>query len=96
MYVLILDVELHLPAASSLKAKRSVVQSAVRTVDRWHGVAVAEVGHLDRWQRARLGVAVVAGSVRHVEEVADRVERHLWSLPDAEVIGIARTWHDPT
>ncbi len=92
MEVLLLSVELHIPQARSLKAKRSVVLSAVRTLDNWKGVGVAEVGHLDTWQRSRLGVAIVGGSVSHLTEVADAVERYLWSLPGAEVIDIERTW----
>lgn len=90
--VLILDIELHLPLASNLKAKRSVVLSIVRTLDGWKGVGAAEVGYLDKWQRSRIGVTIVGGSVSHLEDVAASVERHLWSVPDAEVLAIEERW----
>lgn len=90
--VLILDIELHLPLASNLKAKRSVVLSIVRTLDGWKGVGAAEVGYLDKWQRSRIGVSIVGGSVSHLEEVAASVERHLWSVPDADVLSIEQRW----
>lgn len=55
-------------------------------------VAAAEVDHQDHWQRASLGMAAVAGSAAHVEEVLDQVERFVWSHPDIEVLGATRSW----
>ena len=95
MDVLTLDVDLRLPASHSLKAKRSIVQSIVRTLDGWKGVGAAEVGYVELWQRTQLGVVVVGGSVAHVGDVADSVERHIWSVPDVEVISIDRVWSRP-
>lgn len=57
-----------------------------------HGVAASEVDHLDVWQRALLGVAVVGGGVSHVESVMDGVERYVWSRPEIEVLDIGRSW----
>lgn len=92
--VLVIDIELHLPHASDRKAKRRVVQSVVRTLDGWKGVAAAEVGFTDKWQRTRIGVSIVSGSVSHLDEVAAAVERHVWSVPDADVVSIERQWVD--
>jgi uncharacterized protein YlxP (DUF503 family) len=78
--------------AQSLKAKRSIVQSIVRTVDGWKSVGSAEVGYLDKWQRAELGFAIVSGSAEHAGEVADSVERFVWSQPDIEVTSMNRSW----
>ncbi len=60
MFVASVRIELHLPHVHSLKEKRAVVG---RIKDRMKntGAAVAEVDHLELWQRAALGVAVVAG-----------------------------------
>jgi uncharacterized protein YlxP (DUF503 family) len=52
------------------------------------------VAHQDRWQRAGLGLAAVAGSVGHVADVLDQVERFIWSNPDVEVLGAERHWLD--
>lgn len=92
MYVVTLKADLHLPAADSLKAKRSVIQSIVRTVDGYKAVAAAEVAEHDRRQRAVLGFAVVASDRARVSEVADRVERYIWSRPEVEVVEIVREW----
>ena len=94
MHVLALRVELHLAQATSLKAKRAVVKHLVETARRRFGVAAAEVGHQDRWQRAELGFAAVSGRPGHAEEVVDRVERFVRAHPEIEVLRAERSWLD--
>ncbi len=92
VHVCVLTADLHLPMAQSLKAKRSVVQSIVRTLDGWSSVAAAEVDHLDTWQRTTIGLAVVANSVERVGEVSSALERYIWRQPDVVVLSIDRDW----
>ncbi len=94
MYVLALDIDLHLPECRSLKAKRATLKPVVEGARRRFGVAVAEVGGNDRWQRARVGVAAVGGTESHVRDVIDEVERWVWSQPGIEVLAMQRTWLD--
>ena len=51
-------------------------------------MAVAEVDYQDKWQRAGIGVAVVAASAGHAEEVLQAVERFVWSFPEVEVVSV--------
>lgn len=88
MHVVILTIEFRIPAAQSLKAKRAVLQSIVRTLDGWKAVGAAEVGYHDKWQRAQVGVVAASGSVRQVEELGASIERYVWSRPEIEVISI--------
>lgn len=92
MFVLVAEIDIHLPAAGSLKEKRSVVTSIVRNLDQMHGVAASEVDHLDVWQRALLGAAVVGGEVGHVQSVMDSAERYVWSRPEIEVLDFTTRW----
>lgn len=92
MYVLALDIDLHLPDCRSLKAKRAVLRPVVEGARRRFAVAVAEVGENDRWQRARVGVAAVGGTESHVRDVIDEVERWFWSQPGVEVLAMERRW----
>lgn len=55
-------------------------------------VAASEVGYNDKWQRTRIGVAIVAPSQRHAHEVAEEVERFIWSRPEISVLGVTQTW----
>ena len=92
MHVGILRIELFIPQSHSLKEKRAAIKPIVEGAKRRFGVAAAEVGHQEKWQRADLGVAAVAAAVSHVEEVLDEVERFVWSHPNVEVVAAHRSW----
>jgi len=82
----LLELELHVPAASSLKEKRAVVKSLVARLRGDLGVSVAEIDHQDLWQRCTLGVAIAAGSESGVRRVAQDVEKLVGRELRAEVI----------
>jgi uncharacterized protein len=84
--------DLHLPACHSLKEKRAVITPILEGCRRRYSVAAAEVAFQDKWQRAALGVATVAGTPAHAAEVLDAVERFVWSFPEVEVVDAERTW----
>ena len=46
---------------------------------------MAEVGEQDQWQRATVGVAVVAGDTNHAREQADKVVGFVESHLEGEV-----------
>lgn len=68
-------VELHLPGVHGLKEKRGFVQSIEAALRDDLGASVSEVGWQDAWQRAALGVAVVASSATGVDRALERVVR---------------------
>ncbi|MDE3156186.1 MAG: DUF503 domain-containing protein [Acidobacteriota bacterium] len=78
MVVGLLSIELHLPAARSLKDKRMVLQRVKARLQKFN-VAVAEIDFHDLWQRAALGVVTIATSRDHADRelaaVVDEVER---------------------
>jgi len=82
-------VEVRLPGVDSLKGKRAVLNRARARLQHELGVSVAEVGAQDRWQRAVLGVAVVASSHTGVDRVLDRLTAILERDPALEVVGTA-------
>jgi hypothetical protein len=65
-------VELHLPAVGSLKGKRHVLKGLKEKLRHRFEISVAEVDHLDSWQRATLAVACVSGDSRHANEVISK------------------------
>lgn len=73
--------EIHIPASDSLKAKRSVVSSLKSRIRAKFNVSVAEVDHLDLWQRSALGVAVVTNDHGFAEETLTKVIRLIESEP---------------
>ena len=92
MHVGAVSFDLHLPQVHSLKEKRAVIRPILDGARNRYRVAAAEVGVQDRWQRARLGMAAVAGSPSHVEDVLAQVERFVWSFPEVEVVQAQRGW----
>jgi len=85
MFLGILQFDLLIHDAQSLKDKRRVVKSVKDRLHREHLVSVAEVGANEIWNVARMGLAVVAVSAGYAADVLDRVTAKLRSLPDAEL-----------
>jgi uncharacterized protein len=92
MFVLAYEVDLHIGASQSLKAKRQVIKSILEGARHRFGVSVAEVGAQDTWQRSILGFAVVASSQHTATEVIDDVDRFIWSHPEVDVLSTDRRW----
>jgi uncharacterized protein len=76
-FVVLLKVHLFFPESGSLKAKRAELNRVKAHLRERMGASVAEVGHLDSWQRSTLAVAFAGGSPARCDEVADNVQRAL-------------------
>jgi len=89
MFVGALRLRLAVPESSSLKDKRHVTRSILARLRSELRVAAAEVGDLDSWTVAELGVACVANDARHVDEVLSKavtfVERYWPEYPLLDV-----------
>jgi uncharacterized protein YlxP (DUF503 family) len=67
MTVGVLQIEISIPEADSLKDKRRAVLSLKDRIANGHNVSVAEVGALDEHRRCIIGVAMVSNDKRYVE-----------------------------
>jgi uncharacterized protein YlxP (DUF503 family) len=80
-------IALSIPAAGSLKDKRSVVKSIIARVRGEFNVSIAEVDDHDVWGQAVLGIACVSTSQSHahsqLEKVVDFIEKR---RPDAPLL----------
>jgi uncharacterized protein YlxP (DUF503 family) len=92
MFVLALQMDLHIGHAHSLKDKRGVLRPILEGSRRRFDVAAAEVDHQELWQRTSLGFAAVSGTQQHSTQVIDEVSRFVWSFPEVEVLQEERTW----
>ena len=75
MYVGIVRLTVVIDQSHSLKEKRMVVRRVKDRARERLGVAINEVGELDRWQTAELGCAVTSGERQKALEVLDDVVR---------------------
>jgi uncharacterized protein YlxP (DUF503 family) len=87
--------DLRIPGCSSLKEKRHVVKSLTAALRRRFNVSVAEVDHLDLWQRTTIAVAATGAEHFHVRRVMAEVERFVERWIDVEVIDVDLTVHAP-
>ena len=86
MFVGVLQVELSIPAAFSLKDKRRVIKSLLERIRREFLVAAAEVDGLDTWNRSGIGIAYVANERRRAESQLQHVLNALERESDAIVM----------
>lgn len=85
MVVGLLQVELTIPAADSLKAKRMVLKSLKDRIRRNFNVSIAEVEDNDQWQSAVLAVALVSNDKRFANRVLSKVVDFIESSRDLVV-----------
>lgn len=88
MRVAALRVEVHIPTPQSLKQKRGVLRPVVEGLRRLGSYSVAEVDHQDDWQRAALGIAIVARDGQNLRMQVDKVRRYLDSRLEIEVVDV--------
>lgn len=81
----LLQVELTIPSADSLKAKRMVLRSVKDRVRKNFNVSIAEVEDNDQWQSAVLAVALVSNDRRFANQVLSKVVDFIESSRDLVV-----------
>jgi hypothetical protein len=88
MRVAALRVELHLPTPQSLKEKRALLRPFIEGLKRLGSYSVAEVDHHDSWQRAAVGVAIVAPDGEGLAMQVSKVRRYLDGQLEVDVLDV--------
>ena len=82
LYIGVARLELHIPEARSLKAKRSHTRSLAERIRNRHQVTVLETDHQNLHQRAEFAIGAFSTDVQDLEarlqRVSDTIHRH-WS-----------------
>ena len=73
MVVGVASIDIHIPGSGSLKSKRHILKGIKDRVKNRFNVSIAEVDHNDLWQRATLGVSVVANQKQFANRVLSGV-----------------------
>lgn len=90
MIVAVGTIELHYPEVHSLKEKRRILKSLLDRVKARFNAAIAEVEHMDLWQRSLIGVALVGNDRTLLGQMAQKIEELLQD--DATVQAISIDW----
>lgn len=73
MVVGLLELDLRIPDARSLKDKRSVMRSLSQRIRNKFNVSVAEVDGGDTWRHATLGIAHVSNEQKFSNQVLSKI-----------------------
>jgi uncharacterized protein YlxP (DUF503 family) len=86
MIVGVLQLELSIGDAMSLKDKRRVVKSLKDRIAHGHNVSVAEVGALDEHRRSIVGIAMVANDKGYVEGALSKLVDFVRTVPSVDLV----------
>ena len=86
MTIGVLQVELSIGDAMSLKDKRRAVKSLKDRIAHRHNVSIAEVGALDEHRRAILGMAMVSNDSRYVEGALSKLVDFVRAAPYVSLV----------
>ena len=86
MHAAALRIELRIPDVQSLKEKRRVLRPIVEGLKTRVSVSVAEIDRHDSWQRATVGVALVAPGAARLDQLIDVVHDYVDDHDLVEII----------
>jgi uncharacterized protein YlxP (DUF503 family) len=86
MHAAALRIELRIPDSQSLKEKRRVLRPIIEGLRTRVSVSVAEIDRHDSWQRATLGVALVAPGATKLERLIDVVHDYVDGQDLVEIV----------
>ncbi|HNB10747.1 MAG TPA: DUF503 domain-containing protein [bacterium] len=86
MIVGVFKLDLFIHASASLKEKRFVVKSIKDGIRHKFNVSIAETGHLDKWQRAELGISMVANEEHLIRSTMEAVMLFIEAKGQCEMV----------
>jgi uncharacterized protein YlxP (DUF503 family) len=82
----VLQIEISVTDAMSLKDKRRVVKSIKDRIANGHNVSIAEIGALDEHRRSILGMAMVGNDGRYVEGALSKLVDFIRAVPQVSLL----------
>lgn len=86
MIIGVLQIELAIHDAMSLKDKRRVIRSIKDRIAHGRNVSIAEVGALDEHRRSILGVSMVSNDSRYVQGALGKLVDFVRSVPQVDLV----------
>jgi hypothetical protein len=86
MIVGLLTLDLHIPAADSLKSKRLIIKSLIDRIKNKFNVSIAEVDANNLWQRSVIGIAYVANETVIINRVFEKIKNIVLNTHSVELI----------
>jgi len=92
IYIVLISFDVLIDGAHSLKVKRGVIN---RIKDRIHSrfnASIAEIGYLDKWQRAAMGVTIISNEKRKLQKDVDMLHAMLAGFTDMVICDVTVEW----
>src|SRR3954469_8833338 len=90
MWIAVIRLDLLIPGSRSLKDRRQAVRSLKERLRSKYDVACSEVGDLDSWNRASLGISAVANEKAILQDIADGIARYAQNDPNVQITGVQK------
>ena len=85
IYIALISFEIIIGGSASLKAKRSVINRVKDRIRSRYNASVAEIGYLDKWQRAALGITLISNQKSKLQKDIDTIETTLRDITDISI-----------
>jgi hypothetical protein len=85
----VLFADIHFPSSGSLKSKRRILKSLKDKIRSRYNVSIAEIDHLDKWQRIVLGISVIGTDKKYLNGYLESILSFMETLRDMD---IANRW----
>ncbi len=91
-YIVLISFDVLIEGASSLKVKRGVINRIKDRIRSRFNASVAEIGYLDKWQRAAMGVTMISNEKRKLQKDVDTLHAMLASFTDMAINDFSVEW----
>lgn len=90
MWIAVIRLDLLIPGSRSLKDRRQAVKSLKERLRHRFDVACSEVGDLDSWNRAILGISAVSNEKPLLQDLASEVSRYAQNDANVQMTGFQK------
>ena len=92
MHILLIQLNLHIPNAHSLKEKRRQIKSLKDRLTNRFNASVAEVDMLDNWQKSVIAVVMLSNDRSYLDKQYSLIETVVLEYAEIELISADREW----
>jgi len=90
--LVLITVEIIIADGNSLKSRRAVLNRIKDRVKSRFNASIAEVGDLEKWQRANIAITMVSNEKKKLQQDADKLKEALLSMTEFSINHYSIEW----
>lgn len=90
MVIGVMELEIFINDANSLKEKRRHIKSLIEKTKHKFNISIAEVDYNDLWQKSMIGISEVSNNREIIEKTFDKIIYFIDNYTDIEILNINR------